>query len=327
MRWVEFSVRADGETAEAVADLFSRYGHGGVSVEEVDPPEMRIGPQTVGGDGRTVRVAAYVPDDNVDHVDAVRQQFTDGLGYLAMIRPLRGDLMERTIADEDWSTAWRDHFHVHRPGARTVVVPTWREFDEAAAEDIVVHLDPGMAFGTGLHPSTGLCIRELERRVHAGDHVLDVGTGSGILSIVAAKLGADRVYGYDIDPVAIRVAGENLIANGISPGMIQIEEGSPPRRGQDPLGVAKAGWPEGGFDIVVANLTAEVLSELAQALGDAPKPGGILIGSGIIADRFSLAVDALTDAGLRLIDATSEGDWRAIVLRRPDRSGRSGPAE
>ena len=195
-----------------------------------------------------------------------------------------------------------------------MVVPSWREY-EPVEGDIIVRLDPGMAFGTGLHPTTRLCVRELETRVSPGMTVLDVGTGSGILSVVAAKLGAARVLGLDIDPVAVRVARENAVVNGVEK-VVEIEEGSLPRAGQDPLGLAREGWPEGGFDLVVANVTAEVLVELAMPLSRAPRPGGLLIGSGIISERFAEAAHALTDAGLRLVDAVSEGDWRAIVLMR-----------
>lgn len=315
MRWIEFSVHADGETAEAVADLFSRHGHGGVAVEELDPPDMRIGAQELQFGGRTVRVATYVPagDGNGARVDSARRQILDGLGYLAMIRPLRGSLIEREMADEDWESAWKEHFHVHRPGERTVVVPTWRDY-EPDPEDIVVALDPGMAFGTGLHPTTRLCVRQLEQRVTDGITVLDVGAGSGILSIVAAKLGAKYVRAIEIDPVAVTVARDNVVSNGVANGRVEVEEGSLPSAGQDPFGRDKEGWPEGGFDIVVANITADVLAELSVQLSRAVAPGGVLIGSGIIADRFSLAVDALTAAGMRLVDAVSEEDWRAVIV-------------
>ncbi len=315
MNWIEFSVHADGETAEAVADLFSRHGHGGVAVEELDPPDMRIGTQELQVGSRTVRIATYVPADegNRASVDSARRQISDGLGYLAMIRPLRGDLMEREVADEDWESAWKEHFHVHRPGERTVVVPTWRDY-EPEPEDIVVALDPGMAFGTGLHPTTRLCVRQLEQRVTADVTVLDVGAGSGILSIVAAKLGARYVRAIEIDPVAVAVARDNIVSNGVANGRVEVEEGSLPSVGQDPFGRNREGWPEGGFDIVVANITADVLAELSAQLSQAVAPGGVLIGSGVIADRFSLAVNALTGAGMRLVDAVSEEDWRAIIF-------------
>ncbi len=315
MHWIEFSVHVDRETAEAVADLFSRHGHGGVAVEELDPPDMRIGAQELQFNGRTVRVATYVPADegNRAGVDSARRQISDGLGYLAMIRPLRGALMEREVADEDWESAWKEHFHVHRPGHRTVVVPTWRDY-EPEPEDIVVALDPGMAFGTGLHPTTRLCVRQLEQRVTAGITVLDVGAGSGILSIVAAKLGAKYVRAIEIDPVAVAIARDNMVSNGVADGRVDVEEGSLPTTGQDPFGRDREGWPESGFDIVVANITADVLAELSVQLSGAVARGGVLIGSGIIADRFSLAVDALTTAGMRLVDAVSEEDWRAIIF-------------
>jgi ribosomal protein L11 methyltransferase len=154
----------------------------------------------------------------------------------------------------------------------------------------------------------------LELRVTDGMTVLDVGAGSGILSIVAAKLGAKYVRAIEIDPVAVTVARDNMVSNGVADGRVEVDEGSLPSAEQDLFGRDRAGWPEGGFDIVVANITAEVLAELSVQLSRAVAQGGVLIGSGIIADRFSLAVDALTTAGMRLVDAVSEEDWRAIIF-------------
>ncbi len=314
MRWIEFSVKADAESAESVADLFNRVGRGGVSVEEIDLPDDLFGPQEFGSD-RLVRVATFIPAEDeaaTTSMEQTRQQITDGLGYLAMIRPLRSPLMEREVADEDWESAWKEHFHPHRPGSRTVVVPTWRQY-EPEPEDIVVRLDPGMAFGTGLHPTTRLCVRELERRVVRGMNVLDVGTGSGILAIVASKLGAGRVVGVEIDPVAVRVARENVAANAVEDGTVTVVEGSLVASAKGALvrtGTADVG---GGFDLVVANITADVIADQATALSEAVSQSGTLIGSGIIAGRFTEAVDALTTSGFRLIDAVSEGDWRAVI--------------
>ncbi len=332
MRWMEFSVIVDGETAEAITDLFARYGHaGGVAIQEIAAPEeTRVGPQSLALT-RRVRVATYAPmqDDGGDGaLAAARQGIQDGLAYLGMIGPV-GTLRERAVADEDWESAWRDHFHPHRVGQRSVVVPTWRTY-EPIPDDIVIRLDPGMAFGTGLHPTTRLCALELERRVARGATVLDAGCGSGILSLIAAQLGASRVLGVDIDPIAVAAARENVTRNGVA-DVIEITEGSLPRSGQDPFASAGRAWPEavvarGGWDIVVANLTAEVLQELAAPLAMAARPGGILIGSGIIAERFTLAAYALMDAGLRLTDAVSDesGDWRAVILMRPETGPETG---
>ncbi len=326
MKWMEFSIIVAGETAEAVTDLFSQYGHaGGVAIQELTEPEqIRIGPQPF-TQSRRVRVATYapMPENGEDGaILAARQGLSDGLAYLDMITPV-GTLHERAIADEDWESAWREHFHPHRVAPRSVVVPTWRDY-EPEPDDIVIRLDPGMAFGTGLHPTTQLCARELERRIKSAATVLDVGCGSGILSIIAARLGASRALGIDIDPVAVTVARDNVDHNGLS-HIIEVQEGTLPRTGQDPFSAMHMNWPDfvvanGGWDIVVANLTAEVLEELAEPLEGALRPGGILIGSGIIAEKFDMAAYALMRTGLHIIDAVSDGsgDWRAIILMRPE---------
>ena len=157
----------------------------------------------------------------------MRQGLRDGLAYLDMITPV-GTLQERAIADEDWEAAWREHYHPHRVGHRSVVVPTWRDY-EPEPDDIVIHLDPGMAFGTGLHPTTQLCARELEKACTDRTTVLDVGCGSGILSIIAARLGASHALGIDIDPVAVVAANENVEHNNLS-DIIEIREGTSPAR-------------------------------------------------------------------------------------------------
>lgn len=311
MDWIEFSVQADRESAEAVAEVFHRFGWGGVAIEELSAEGF--GDQPVIHADQPVVVKVYAPND--DAIDEKRRELTQSLSYLSMIRTLP-PLQERSVAEEDWEEAWKEHFHVHRAGERTVIVPSWREY-EPEPDDIVIELDPGMAFGTGLHPTTQLCVRELEKRVTPGMTVLDLGTGSGILAILANKLGATKVLALDTDSVAAESAAENVAANGMS-DIIEVALGTLPTSGQDPLGLERERWAAGSFDIVVANILAHIIAELAPAIVAALKPGGIAICSGIIADGFPHATEALLASGAKLVDVVSDGDWRAVMVAAPE---------
>jgi ribosomal protein L11 methyltransferase len=200
-----------------------------------------------------------------------------------------------------------------RVGRRLLLKPSWERV-EAAPDDLVIELDPGMAFGTGLHPSTRLCLAALEDVVQPGDAVLDLGTGSGVLTIAAAKLGASVLVATDIDPIAVRVAQENLRANGLAPspkGPVEVRQASVP--------AAMAGR----FQVVVANILAEVLAKLLDAdYGNVPlaeplAPGGSMILAGIIEERASLVIDAVHRHGLALVNRYQEADWVALVVRKP----------
>ena len=311
MNWIEFSIQVDRESAEAVTEIFHRFGWGGVAIEEVKVEGYGKEPQIHRDEPVIVKV--YLPED--EDISEKRQQIAQAISYLSMIRPLPS-LVEKTVPQEDWEQTWKDQFHIHRPGDRTVVVPSWQEY-KSADSDIVINLDPGMAFGTGLHPTTQLCIRELENRVQPGMNVLDVGTGSGILSILAAKLGAQNIIALDIDPIAVERAAENISLNAVD-DVIEVGEGSLPLANQDFLQIERDRWASGTFDLVVANILAHVIAELAPAIMTALKPNGIAICSGIIADGFSHALTALTDQGASLVDAKSQGDWRALVVTKTD---------
>ena len=238
------------------------------------------------------------------------------------------------VAEADWAEAWKEHFHVERFGERIVVVPSWREFTPGPA-DIVLTLDPGMAFGTGQHETTRMCLEALERRVTDGARVLDVGCGSGILSIAAAKLGARQVVALDIDPNCVRITRENASANGVAE-IVYAVEGSLGADGDSDRHVdtearraadASAGddarsappaprGPLAGFDIVVANIIARVIIELAAPIVAALAPGGRLIASGIIAAREDELATALRAAGLRVESSRTMGEWRCIEAVR-----------
>jgi ribosomal protein L11 methyltransferase len=303
-RWLELKVACDAEAVEAVAELFARYGFNqGVVIEE----PFR---QDADGDNFTVEPSQPVVVKTflnaVDASEATLTEIREALWFLGRLRAI-GELEVAARDEEDWANAWKAHYAVHRVGRRVLVKAPWHDYTPAPVE-IVVELDPGMAFGTGLHPSTQLCMSALEDELAAGDRVLDVGAGSGILAIAAALLGASSVDGVDVEPVAVRAARENAARNGVA-SLVRVEHGS--------VGVDEPF--RGPYDLVVANIIARVLIELAPALAGAVAPGGTLILGGIIDSKeesvhAAFAVEELTVAGR----STSE-DWVALVLRKPQR--------
>jgi ribosomal protein L11 methyltransferase len=316
--WLELSVRAAPETVEAISELMSRYVAGGVAIEE---PYRLLdeGQEHQPIPGAPVTIHAYVPDDG-DGAEA-RRRIEEGLWHLGQVLAGSiGDLTARRIAEEDWANAWREHYHVLRLGRRTVIKPSWRDYTPQA-DEVVVELDPGMAFGTGLHPTTRNCLLALEDTLRPGDTVLDVGTGSGILAIAALKLGATRTLALDVSPVAVEAARENAAINGVGERM-EVRLATLAGAGDEPFQPLPADLdtlgPEiGVFDIVVANIIARVIAQLAPALIRATRPGGTLIASGIIAERRAEAEEPLRAAGLRDIHDLVEGDWVTLIGSRP----------
>lgn len=208
------------------------------------------------------------------------------------------------VHEEDWANSWKQYYKPIKTGEKLVIVPEWEEYDPAPGE-IVVLMDPGMAFGTGTHETTRLCAMLLEKYVRPGDRMLDVGCGSGILAICAAKLGAGSCFACDIDPVAVRIAGENAALNQTA----QVETGV-----SDLLAQAKKA--PGGYHVCCANIVADVIIRLSPDIGAFMGPDGVLIVSGIITERAEETVSALKAAGWHLIDERRENGWFAGALRR-----------
>jgi ribosomal protein L11 methyltransferase len=303
--WLELSVEADPEAVEAVSEILSRVAPGGASVE----PAFQLIDEGLGArvdPTRPAIVRAYVPARDVAGAEAAAATAAEALGHLQAfgLRPI-GDLRTRPVDEADWADAWKAHFPVLRIGRRIVVRPTWRDHAEQPG-DVVLALDPGMAFGTGLHPTTRLCLAAIEsladRGAIAGARVLDVGCGSGILAIAAGQLGAREVLGVDTDPIAIEATDANVDRNGLAAG-VRAREGSLPSG-------------EGPWHVVLANLIASLLVTLAPALGAELRPGGTLLASGIFVDREAEVGRAFDGAGLDVTARSAEGDWVALEAVR-----------
>jgi len=300
LEWLELTVPAAPADIEAVADVLRRYSAGGVSIEEPLRPQ---------GDGvaidpsRSTLVRAYLRRD--ERLPSRRRAFRRDLSRLALSSALPR-LRGRWVREEDWAEAWKRHFHIERIGKRIVVSPRWREY-HPRPDEIVIRLDPGMAFGTGQHPTTRMCLLALERHLVAGCRLLDLGTGSGVLAIAAVRLGAGEVVALDSDELAVAVARDNLAANAVD-GRVTVALGS--------LGGA---WPlsdpyRGAFDRLVANISSAAVVELAPELVSSLKKGGIGIAGGIIEERRRDCRDALQDAGAALVDVMADGDWRTLIF-------------
>ena len=303
--WLELSVEADVEAVEAVSEILSRVAPGGTSVE----PAFELVDEGLGAQIDPTRpsiVRAYVPARDPAAAERAAAKAAEALGHLQAfgLRPI-GELTTRLVHEADWAEAWKAHFPVLRVGRRIVIKPTWRDHD-AAPDDVVLDLDPGMAFGTGLHPTTRLCLAGLEavadRGLLDGARVLDVGCGSGILAIAAAKLGATSVLGVDSDPIAIEATDANGARNGLAGTIVA-------RAGSLPSGSAP-------HDLVLANLIASVLIVLAAGLRDELRPGGILLASGIFIDREAEVRAAFAGAGLKATGRLAEGEWVALEAVR-----------
>jgi ribosomal protein L11 methyltransferase len=300
--WLEFTLLVPAADVEAAAEVLRRHCSGGVSIEE--PILPADGEEGYALDpGRRVAVRAYLPrqGDLARRRRALRRELA-ALGLSSALRTL-------WRREEEWSEAWKRFFGVERVGRRLVVCPTWIDYAPRAGE-VVIQLDPGIAFGTGQHPTTRLCLEALESRLRPGHVALDVGTGSGILAIAAALLGAARVMALDVDPVAVGVARQNVALNGVE-GRVQVVEGS--LGGAGPFPDADA--PR--FDMVLANISSAGITEMAPALSRALAPGGTLIASGIGDASVEVCRGALEKAGLSVLDEAHRDGWCVLICTAP----------
>ena len=308
MQWAEVSVDTSHEATDLVSEILQELGAAGVVIEDPallneyirsglwDYTDLKESEET-----EVVRVKAYWALD--EELEGKLQNLSERLASLAQhgIDKGAGAVSWKAVADEDWAETWKEFFHTEKIGARTVIKPTWEEY-EAKAGEIVVELDPGAAFGTGQHATTSLCIRALEDLVRPGMTVFDVGTGSGVLAIVAAKLGAKRVEAVDFDPVAVRVARENVRQNGAE-DVVRTE------RSDLLKSVA------GEADLIIANIIADIIVRLFGEVKGSLVAGGTMLLSGIIEDRLADVVEAAGRHGFSVEKIEQEKGWAAVIVK------------
>lgn len=307
MRWIEIAMEVDGEAAEAVAEILQRYGHQGVAIEqagffietwedEVPKPETLI-------------VRAYFPED--DRAEDAKTELEAALGHMRMMYPMPQP-QYKVIDEEDWANAWKVSYKPIRLGRHIYIRPLWID-TPAEPDDIMIQLDPGMAFGTGTHPSTQLVLEAAEDLLQdkAGAQVLDLGCGSGILAIGAAKMGAAHVLAIDTDPIAVRVTDENAEANAVL-NLITAREGS-----LDSLFDPQTRQPIQTFDVALVNILAKVIIMMCdQDLGQIVTPGGVAVFGGIIETQADEVEAALRKTGLTPYKRRLSGDWVVIEALR-----------
>jgi ribosomal protein L11 methyltransferase len=300
-QWLEVCVMTEAETAEAVSEVMSRYAPNGVAIEQI-ARDIQLGADE-GAAAQLepiVAVRAYLPLE--DDVEVKRHQLEEALWHLAQIVHIPEPTF-RTVAESDWANAWKEHYHVVHLGERFVIKPTWREY-AAQPGEIVMELDPGMAFGTGLHPTTQLCLAAIEKYAQPEMYTLDLGTGSGILAIGAAMLGVKSIVGIDNDSLAVKAAAENAALNHVGE-QITVELGSLEEAAQQT------------YDLIIVNILARVIIGMCEAgLGRVVRSGGLAIFAGLIDTQEFGVREALQAQGLTVIDRLQEKDWVCLIARK-----------
>jgi ribosomal protein L11 methyltransferase len=282
LRWTTISVRVPAEHADAVSNVFFEAGSGVQLDEPASSHSVNV----------TVKGYLAQEGDYQQTIETIRRRMAATVGSLV-------DLELDEIENEDWAVSWRESYKPFRVGRRLLVKPSWEQV-KTAPDDLIIELDPGMAFGCGTHPTTATCMVFLEKYLRPGMRVYDVGTGSGILAITASRLGAAAVYAVDEDPMAVRVARENIAQNGLE-DQIQVGLGDLLDRLEQPA------------DIIVANILAEVVIRLLPMANARLVPGGLLIAGGISAPKAAGVLEAMKREGFEEVDLTNVDDWVSIV--------------
>ncbi|WP_319522851.1 50S ribosomal protein L11 methyltransferase [uncultured Desulfosarcina sp.] len=305
MKWIAAKVVIDspdtGLAADLVADTFYSLGLKGVVVNDPQMDLLQDWADDAVLPPQEPAVTGYFAD--TDQAADKCRRLEDALMHLEKASGIASRVVYSRIDEQDWAEAWKEYFWPERITDTIVVKPSWREY-AARPDEIILEIDPGMAFGTGTHPTTALCIRQIQSHLRPGNTFLDVGTGSGILMIAAAKLGAASVCGVDNDEVAVSVAEKNLLANGVRDYRLMtgnlVEQVS------------------GTFHVVAANILAEVILDLLPDVAAVLEPKGILICSGIIKEKKRAVLSGLEESGLAVIEVLEKEGWMAVAARKKE---------
>lgn len=311
MKWSEIAIHTTHEATEAVANILHEAGASGVVIEDSVEPD-RIHEDRFGEiyaldkndfpvDG--VIVKAYLPVNSflIETMKDISQSI-EGLTEFGLDIG-KNAIQTNEIDEEDWATAWKQYYHPVKISGRFTIVPTWEEYEPVESDELIIELDPGMAFGTGTHPTTVMCLQALEKYVEPGFTVVDVGTGSGVLSIGAALLGASHVHALDLDDVAVVAAKENILLNKVNE-KVTVTHGNLLDSVKEPA------------DIIIANILAEVILSFSQDAYDILPQDGLFIVSGIIGQKRDLVKDDLIDKGFDIVESVLMEDWVAIVAQK-----------
>lgn len=291
LKWLEISAAVSADAVDKFASIFGKYGYGGAVVEEW--------PEDAGN--KTFIVKIYLPGNR--SLKAKISRLKESIKQLP--HPIQ--LEEHTLEPGEWLNAWKKYFNTFEIGEKLVVKPSWQSEPPFSHDRKIIELDPGMAFGTGLHATTRLTLLRLERHLEPGMSVLDLGTGSGILAIAAAKLGAASVLAMDIDPVAVSAAEYNVTTNRVS-DIVQVKKGT--------LTIKTCRRLRNHFDLIAVNITASVIAGLAGRLAAVLKPGAVVIASGINDQGLDEILIRFTLASLNTLTIDSEGEWYAVVASK-----------
>lgn len=308
MNWMEIVVRVSHTATEAVADIFQELGSGGVVIEDPELLNFYINSVWDCTDLRVVEKAdvvtlkAYFPIN--EQLTKTLKDIKTALTELEQRVPnsVQGDFLYREVNEEDWSTSWKQYFHPIRVGQKIIIKPTWEDYSEKEG-DLIIELDPGMAFGTGTHHTTNLCIEKLEELDLLDKLVFDVGAGSGILSLVSARLGAKKVVAIELDKVAVKVARENVALNKLE-NIITVKEGDLLTSVQEEA------------DVIVANIIAKIIVNLLPDIPRKLKLGGVFLASGIITEHIGTVCQKAQEVGLNVLEVKEKSDWAMILLRK-----------
>lgn len=316
MKWNKFTLKTVTGAEDIVIATLAELGVEGVEIEdkvpltEEDKKQMFVDilPDGPADDG--IAYLSFYLETDVDK-EAMLAQIKEELDGLRMFMDIgEGTITESETEDKDWINNWKQYFHQFYVD-NILIIPSWEQVKPEDEGKMIIHIDPGTAFGTGMHETTQLCMRQLMKYVKEDTQILDVGTGSGILSIVALKLGAAHAVGTDLDPCAISAAQENLEVNGITEGKMEVMIGNliDDKAVQDAVGYEK-------YDIVVANILADVLVPLTPVIVNQMKKGALYITSGIIEEKEETVTEAVKAAGLEVVGVTHQGEWVCVTARK-----------